>query len=156
MKKWTAFVCAASFAISILLPTEAYAQPVTIYAPNQQATALVKEKTVNYTYRQDGSLTLFLMNHLKYKSYVKNYAVSQDERKVILSFYPNIAKSQLIQGSTGGQMFTDRIAVTLFKNMPKLQRVQLRLNGKAVSLDHVNFSGSLTRQQYKQLLTSGK
>jgi len=154
MKKWVQAICASSFAVSLFIPIYAHAQPVTIYAPNQQATTVVKEKNVDYVYRKNGSLTVFLMKELAYKPYLKNYAVSKSERTVILSFDARIADSQLVQGSTGGQLFSDRIAVTFFNNMPKLERIQLRLDGKPISLDHVNFSGTMTRQQYEGMLKS--
>lgn len=156
MKKWVQTICATSFAVSLFTPMYAHADSVTIYAPNKQATTVVKEKSVDYFYRKNGSLTVFLMKQLAYKSYLESYAVSRSERTVILSFDARIANSQLVQGSTGGQLFTDRIAVTLFNNMPKLERIQLRLNGKPISLDHVNFSGTITRQQYDSILKSGK
>lgn len=150
MKNWKTLIFTTSLAASLLTTTTiASADTVKIYDANSSATQIVPKKTLNYQYATQGSLTQFLMTHLQYKSYVQSYAVSKDEKTVVLSFKKSIMNSKHVQGSTGGQIFTDRIAMTFFKNMPKLTKLQLRIEGKSVSLDHVNFSGTLTRQQYR-------
>lgn len=153
MKKWTKPLIAMMIALPLMTaPLSAHAaQQVTIYAPNKMATKLVVEHKTPYSYAKDGSMTKFLMHELAYKHYVKSYAVSKSEKTITLNFKSSLATSQVVQGSTGGQFFTDRIAVTFFKNMPKLQTIYFRLDDKKTSLDHVNFM-SIHRSDYKKIL----
>ncbi|MBM7699104.1 hypothetical protein [Kurthia huakuii] len=151
MKKWTKPIIAMMMALPLMTaPLAAHAeQQVIVYAPNKTATKLVVEHKAPYSYHEDGLLTKFLMHELGYTRYLKSYAVSHSEKSVTLNFKSTLANSQVVQGSTGGQFFTDRIAVTFFKNMPRLQTIDFRLNGKKTSLDHVNFM-SVKRSDYKK------
>lgn len=132
MKKWTKPFIATMIALPLMTaPFAAHAsQQITIYAPNKMATKLVVEHKSPYSYAKNGSMTKFLMHELHYTHYIKGYAVSKSEKTITLNFKSSLATSQVVQGSTGGQFFTDRIAVTFFKNMPKLQTIYFRLDGK--------------------------
>jgi len=153
MKKWTKPFIATMIALPLMTaPLAAHAsQQLTIYAPNKMATKLVVEHKSPYSYAKNGSMTKFLMHELHYTHYVKGYAVSKSEKTITLNFKSSLATSQVVQGSTGGQFFTDRIAVTFFKNIPKLQTIYFRLDGKKTSLDHVNFT-NIQRSDYKKML----
>lgn len=153
MKKWTKPLITAMIALPLMTaPLTAHAaEQVTVYAPNKMATKLVVEHKAPYSYAKNGSMTKFLMHELNYTRYVKGYAVSKSEKTITLNFKSSLASSPVVQGSTGGQFFTDRIAATFFKNMPKLQTIYFRLDGKKTSLDHVNFM-SIHRSEYKKIL----
>lgn len=141
MKKWTKPIMAMMMALPLMTaPLAAHGeQQVMVYAPNNTATKLVVQHKASYSYHEDGSLTKFLMHELGYMRYLKNYAVSYSEKNITLNFKSPLATSQIVQGSTGGQFFIDRTAVTFFKNMPRLQTIDFRLDGQKTSLDHVNF-----------------
>ena len=92
-----------------------------------------------YSYAKDGSLTQFLLTNLEYMAYVKDYAVSQDEKTVTINFKDSVMKTNIFQGSTGADYSVDAIGKTFFQNMPKLETLQLRKEGKKQEMDHMRF-----------------
>lgn len=105
---------------------------------DEGGTALAGEE-LDYSYQKDGSLTQFLLTKLEYMPYVKDYAVSQDEKTVTINFKEEVMNTNIFQGSTGAAYSVDAIGKTFFKNMPKLETLKLRKEGEKQEMDHMRF-----------------
>lgn len=105
---------------------------------DEGGTAMIGDE-LTYSYAKDGSLTQFLLTKLGYMPYVKDYAVSQDEKTVTINFKDEVMKTNIFQGSTGAVYSVDAIGKTFFQNMPKLETLQLRKEGEKEEMDHMRF-----------------
>lgn len=116
------------------------ASTVVLYnRPTDDFTGALAGDELSYSYKKDGSLTQFLLTKLEYMPYVKDYAVSQDEKTVTINFKEDVMKTNIFQGSTGADYSVDTIGKTFFENMPKLETLQLRKEGKKEEMDHMRF-----------------
>lgn len=119
-----------------------------LYQGNANADGLIAQQAVDYSYKENGSITKYIIDQLGYTTYYASHNVSADEATITINFNDSILSSPVIQGSAGGLMFQDSLLASLFQNIPTLQNVNLRVNGEKMELDHVNFSGTHTREAF--------
>ena len=119
-----------------------------LYQGNANADGLIAQQAVDYSYKENGSITKYIIDQLGYTTYYASHHVSADETTITISFNDSILSSPVIQGSAGGLMFQDSLLASLFQNIPTLQNVNLRVNGEKMELDHVDFSGTHTREAF--------
>lgn len=119
-----------------------------LYQGNANADGLIASQAVDYSYKENGSITKYIIDQLGYTTYYASHNVSADETTITINFNDSILSSPVIQGSAGGLMFQDSLLASLFQNIPTLQNVNLRVNGEKMELDHVNFSGTHTREAF--------
>lgn len=128
-------------------PAEATVEQIVIYGGDANGENIIATSTVDYSYAKNGGITEFLVEQLGLSGYYNKHTVSSDETKIILDFKEDITISEHVQGSSGASIFSDALAVTFFKNIPSLQTLQVRVDGKEQQLDHTAiFTGEITRE----------
>lgn len=120
---------------------------VNIYVPDANAEKIELKETIQYS-NSEGPLPEFILEKLNLMDYYNSHQVSADEKTITIDFKEALQTSNLVQGSAGGAMFAGQIYASFFESMDKLESIQLRIEGKEVDLDHLSFSGAVTREDY--------
>lgn len=142
-------------------PAEAAVEQIVIFGGDANSENIVATSTVDYSYAKNGGITEFLIDQLGLSDYYNKHTVSGDETKITLDFKEDITISEHVQGSAGASIFSDALIVTFFKNIPTLETLQLRVDGKEQQLDHTAlFTGEITREaveaEYPELVKMTK
>ena len=104
---------------------------------------------VDYSYAAEGSQTkkiLMTLYYRYYTTYVNNYAVSKDEKKIILDFN---GQGMLENNFVYTNENYVEIITSLFANFPKLETIQFKVDGQVTELD--NFTET-SRADWKKML----
>lgn len=91
---------------------------------------------VDYSYATEGSQTkkiLMTLYDRYYTTYFNNYAVSKDEKKVILDLN---GQGMLENNFAYTNENYVEIITSLFTNFPKLETIQFKVDGQVTELDH--------------------
>lgn len=104
---------------------------------------------VDYSYAAEGSQTkkiLMTLYDRYYTTYFNNYAVSKDEKKIILDFN---GQGMLENNFVYTNENYVEIITSLFANFPKLETIQFKVDGQVTELD--NFTET-SRADWKKML----
>lgn len=104
---------------------------------------------VDYSYAAEGSQTkkiLMTLYDRYYTTYFNNYAVSKDEKKIILDFN---GQGMLENNFVYTNENYVEIITSLFTNFPKLETIQFKVDGQVTELD--NFTET-SRADWKKML----
>lgn len=104
---------------------------------------------VDYSYATEGSQTkkiLMTLYDRYYTTYFNNYAVSKDEKKIILDFN---GQGMLENNFVYTNENYVEIITSLFTNFPKLETIQFKVDGQVTELD--NFTET-SRADWKKML----
>lgn len=104
---------------------------------------------VDYSYAGEGSQTkkiLMTLYDRYYTTYFNNYAVSKDEKKIILDFN---GQGMLENNFVYTNENYVEIITSLFANFPKLETIQFKVDGQVTELD--NFTET-SRADWKKML----
>ena len=121
---------------------------VKIYVSDANAEAVELGETITHSLQKDGPLTKFIIDKLALTEYYNSHVVSADEKTITLDFKESIATSSLVQGSAGGGILAGQIYASFFNTLPELENLQLRIEGNEKELDHISFSGTVTREDF--------
>ena len=104
---------------------------------------------VDYSYATEGSQTkkiLMTLYDRYYTTYFNDYAVSKDEKKVIL----DLNGQGMLENNF---VYTNEnyleIITSLFTNFPKLELIQFKVDGQVTELDHFT---ETSRKEWKKML----
>ena len=121
---------------------------VKIYVPDANFENVVLGETKSHSLKNDGPLTKYIIHQLGLAEYYNTHTVSADEKTITLDFKESLTSSDLVQGSAGGWMLSGQIYASFFKTLPTLENLQLRIDGQEKDLDHISFSGVVTRENF--------
>ena len=122
---------------------------VKIFKADENAENIVLSETTPYSFAEQGPVTKVILNQLNLMDYYKNHTVSGDEKTIMIDFKEELLATNLVQGSAGAWIFAGEIYASFFNTVPTLENIELRVNGKEVVMDHISFTGTVTREDFQ-------